>query len=233
MEASPEPGTSRREGFRWSNVSSYGMGVDGDGIDVSGQVDLETLKPAYFSADDQKCSLCGRLLWQKSPWSSHRIVRSGDMPVAGVLSCSHVFHAECLEQTTPNSQIHDPPCPLCSKAADQAEASSAVSEPLRMALRSACRNQGVNSADDASGNHGSEPSEQIESGLRRNRSLLMSRRSGNSAIKNQIKKHFSFKGKSGKDPLGPKVFRRIGSSSSGSHANQNTIGCSKTGQSSH
>jgi len=41
------------------------------------------------------------------------MVRTGDMPVAGVLSCSHIYHAECLEQTTPKSQKHDPPCPLC------------------------------------------------------------------------------------------------------------------------
>ncbi|PHU02496.1 hypothetical protein BC332_27747 [Capsicum chinense] len=37
------------------------------------------------------------------------------MPVAGVLSCRHVFHAKCLEQATPKSCKSDPPCPICAK----------------------------------------------------------------------------------------------------------------------
>ncbi|VFQ74825.1 unnamed protein product [Cuscuta campestris] len=60
-----------------------------------------------------KCSLCNRYLSQRSPWSARRIVRTSDMPVAGVLSCCHVFHAECLDQTTPKARKTDPPCPVC------------------------------------------------------------------------------------------------------------------------
>ncbi|XXG52419.1 hypothetical protein AAC387_Pa03g0763 [Persea americana] len=229
MEASPDPSTSsRREGFRWSNASSYDIGFDGESIDMSGPVDLESLRPPYSSINNQKCGYCGRLLWQKSPWSSYRIVKSGDMPVAGVLSCSHVFHAECLEQTTPKTQIHDPPCPLCLKIAVEAEATSAAPEPIQMTLGSVCGNQGVNIADDGTGNNGDQPSDQTECGLRRNLSISMSRRGGNSMIKNQIKKHFSFKGKAGKDIFGASVFRRSGSSSSDPHATKNSIGCSRT-----
>ncbi|KAI4373864.1 hypothetical protein MLD38_011931 [Melastoma candidum] len=65
--------------------------------------------------DAFRCGMCERYLSQKSPWSSRRIIRSGDMPVAGVLSCRHVFHAECLEQITPKTRKNDPPCPLCVK----------------------------------------------------------------------------------------------------------------------
>ncbi|KAI3502494.1 hypothetical protein L1887_30587 [Cichorium endivia] len=63
-----------------------------------------------------KCGLCERFLSQRSPWSSCQIIRSGDFPVTGVLSCRHVFHAECLDQNTPKTQKGDPPCPVCSKS---------------------------------------------------------------------------------------------------------------------
>ncbi|CAI0405988.1 unnamed protein product [Linum tenue] len=37
------------------------------------------------------------------------------MPVAGILSCRHFFHAECLDQITPKLHKSDPPCPICSR----------------------------------------------------------------------------------------------------------------------
>lgn len=70
-------------------------------------------------ADCFRCGLCERFLSQRSPWSSRRIVKSGDMPVAGVLSCRHVFHAECLDQTTPKARKNDPPCPICIKIEEE------------------------------------------------------------------------------------------------------------------
>ncbi|KAJ0013345.1 hypothetical protein Pint_20203 [Pistacia integerrima] len=141
-EASPDPGaSSRREGFRWSSASSYDFGFDGERFDISEHIDVESLRSPIGHAVDQKCGVCGKLLCQKSPWSSHRIMRGGDMPTAGVLPCSHVFHAECLEQLTPKTQIHEPPCPLCLKSFGPVEDSSSVSEPLHMALRSLQRKQ--------------------------------------------------------------------------------------------
>ncbi|KAI3698969.1 hypothetical protein L2E82_42912 [Cichorium intybus] len=68
------------------------------------------------SSSGDKCGLCERFLSQRSPWSSRQIIRSGDFPVTGVLSCRHVFHAECLDQTTPKTQKGDPPCPVCVKS---------------------------------------------------------------------------------------------------------------------
>ncbi|XP_077230803.1 uncharacterized protein LOC143863906 [Tasmannia lanceolata] len=227
MEASPDPrASSRREGFRWSNASSYDMGLDRESIDMSENIDLENFRPF-----DQKCGLCGRLLCQKSPWSSYRIVRSSDMPIAGILPCSHVFHADCLEQTTPKTQIHDPPCPTCLKTASWTDSSSSISEPLELALRSVRRNQGVSIAVDGVGTSSNQSSDQIEGVLSRNRSLPVPRRGGYSLLKNHFKKHFSFKGKAGKDLLGAKMFCRSGSSSE-LPVNQNAVGCSRTGQSS-
>ncbi|GER32911.1 RING/U-box superfamily protein [Striga asiatica] len=69
---------------------------------------------SFFSRPDtadyrsSRCCLCGRLLSQRSPCGSRAIIRGGDAPVAAVLACRHVFHADCLDQTT-----HDPPCPVC------------------------------------------------------------------------------------------------------------------------
>ncbi|XP_009591586.2 uncharacterized protein [Nicotiana tomentosiformis] len=94
---------------------------------ASGSLDLTEASESFQSeflckpcnpSDGFRCGLCERFLSQRSPWSSRRIVRSGDMPVAGVLSCLHVFHAECLEQTTPKSCKSDPPCPICAKLED-------------------------------------------------------------------------------------------------------------------
>lgn len=232
MEASPDPSmSSRREGFRWSNASSYDMGFDGQSIDITEQIDLENVRLPYNPTDDQKCGLCGKFLLQKSPWSSYRIVRSGDMPIAGVLPCSHVFHAECLEQTTPKTQVHDPPCPVCQKSVNGAEASSPVLEPLQMALRAVRMNQGVNIEVNGEGNDDDQLLAQIESKMKRDRSLSIPRPAGSSSIKNHFKKHFSFKGKMGKDLFGAKLFLRAGSSSSNPHDNQNPVGCLRTGHS--
>ncbi|CAN6484531.1 unnamed protein product [Victoria cruziana] len=100
-----------------------------DFTDISDQFDLEY---SGFS-ESLRCGICERLLSQRSPWSSVRIVRSGDMPVAGVLSCSHIYHAECLEHNTPKMQKHDPPCPLCGKPDEEIRA---VSEQHVLGMRS-------------------------------------------------------------------------------------------------
>lgn len=92
----------------------------------SGDIDFTDVESDSFNrscnpSDGFKCGLCERFLSQRSPWSSRRIVRSGDMPVAGVLSCLHVFHAECLEQTTPKMRKNDPPCPTCARSEEENE----------------------------------------------------------------------------------------------------------------
>lgn len=87
-----------------------------DFADAAASFESET--PARPHNGGFRCSLCERFLSQRSPWSSRRIVRSRDMPTTGVLPCSHVFHAECLEQATPNLRRNDPPCPLCTRVAE-------------------------------------------------------------------------------------------------------------------
>ncbi|XVE53208.1 hypothetical protein DITRI_Ditri02bG0185600 [Diplodiscus trichospermus] len=107
---SDDSSPQQRDPRRWSSASS-----SNDFVDVSEPFESESFGRSYIPSDGFKCGLCERFLSQRSPWSSRRIVRSSDMPVAGVLSCRHVFHAECLEQTTPKTSKSDPPCPICIK----------------------------------------------------------------------------------------------------------------------
>ncbi|XP_060215308.1 uncharacterized protein LOC132642066 isoform X2 [Lycium barbarum] len=102
--------TPQRDKHRLSSASG-----SLDLTEASESFQSDFLSKACNPSDGFRCGLCERFLSQRSPWSSRRIVRSGDMPVAGVLSCRHVFHAECLEQATPKSCKSDPPCPLCAK----------------------------------------------------------------------------------------------------------------------
>ncbi|CAJ1932032.1 unnamed protein product [Sphenostylis stenocarpa] len=106
--------TPLRDGQRWSSASS-----SQEFADVTESFELETHGRPNFPSDGLKCGLCERFLSQRSPWSSRRIVRSGDMPTIGVLPCCHAFHAECLDQTTPKTRKSDPPCPVCVKLEEE------------------------------------------------------------------------------------------------------------------
>lgn len=105
---------SLRGSRRSSNASS-----SQDSADVTESFELETPAYPHTHSVGFRCGLCERFLSQRSPWSLRRIVRSGDMPAAGVLPCCHVFHAECLEQTTPKTRKIEPPCPVCVKLDEQ------------------------------------------------------------------------------------------------------------------
>ncbi|XP_042414990.1 uncharacterized protein LOC122004126, partial [Zingiber officinale] len=206
MEASPDLSmSSRREGFRWSNASSYDFRFDGDSAEIRDNIDVENQRCPINTAAYQKCELCKRSLHQKSPWSSNRIIRSGDMPVTGILPCHHVFHADCLEEITPKSQIHEPSCPVCLKAIGQ-EKPTSFSEPLHAALKSASNDQGMGVSSGA-GTSSNLISHQIEEEMKRINSLAMPQHRG-SSMKNRIKKHFSFKSKTEKVLPGAKMFRR-------------------------
>ncbi|OAY73024.1 uncharacterized protein LOC109723952 isoform X2 [Ananas comosus] len=218
MEASPEPNPgSSREGFRWSNASSYDFGYEGDAIEITDHISVESQRWPNNPIRFQKCGLCERLLWQKSPWSSNRIIRNSDMPIAGVLSCKHVFHADCLEETTPKSQIQDPPCPLCLREAKE-DGSGSFSEPLQVALRAVRKSQGINITSTSSGGGVSSnmDSTQNEDECKRNHSLQLPPRRRVSLLRSHFRKQFSFKGKMGKDLFGVKVFKKSGASSSSS-----------------
>ncbi|KAL8533790.1 hypothetical protein ACS0TY_009981 [Phlomoides rotata] len=111
------------------HLSSASNSVDFNEAPESFEYDL--LSRSRSPTDCSRCGLCERFLAQRSPWSSRRIVRSGDMPVAGVLSCRHVFHAECLDQTTPKARRNDPPCPICIKIEEENSPDQRIFSKLR------------------------------------------------------------------------------------------------------
>lgn len=201
MDTSPDPSSiSRREGYRWSTSSSYDMEFEAEQIDISENMDLDSRRSPGYQMDDIKCGICVKFLRQKSPWGSNRIMRSGDFPVAGILPCSHVFHAECLEQVTLKSRIHDPPCPLClGMSAD----SSSFSEPLIMALRSVGR-RGVTTSDTPE----NSSIDGVVNYMKDSTLKITSSGRSRPTSSNKLRKHFSSKGKSAKNFFSAKVFSR-------------------------
>lgn len=181
--------SSRRdEAFRWSSSSSYDLGFDEEIYDMVENLG-NSMSPHSESMTDQKCGVCWKLIVQKSPWGSNRIVRGNDMPIAGILPCGHVFHADCLEHITPKTHIHEPPCPSCLKAVGAVEESesTSVSGSQQMALRSLWTRRGILIAE-----------AQQESSKKESRkwAKVGSRWSiGGSLIKNRFKRHLTFNGK--------------------------------------
>ncbi|XVF67754.1 hypothetical protein PTKIN_Ptkin10aG0147700 [Pterospermum kingtungense] len=98
--------TSRRE--RWS-FDNDAWGFHREKISKSsGQIS------ASPSVDLQTCGVCSKLLSEKSLWSSQKFIISNELSVVAVLTCGHVYHAECLENLTPEIDKYDPACPICT-----------------------------------------------------------------------------------------------------------------------
>ncbi|CAH8383191.1 unnamed protein product [Eruca vesicaria subsp. sativa] len=58
--------------------------------------------------DQQTCGACSKLLTERSS------VANFELPIAAVLACGHVYHAECLETMTTEIEKYDPACPICT-----------------------------------------------------------------------------------------------------------------------
>ncbi|GMI83585.1 hypothetical protein like AT4G39140 [Hibiscus trionum] len=106
MHAFSELPASRRE--RWSfDNDTWGFHRER----ISKSSGRTTESP---SVDLQTCGVCSKLLSEKSLWSTQKIIISNDLSVAAVLTCGHVYHAECLESMTPEIDKYDPACPICT-----------------------------------------------------------------------------------------------------------------------
>lgn len=70
------------------------------------------------------------------------MVGGADLAVVGVLVCGHVYHAECLEQSTPESKQQDPPCPLCS-AGEKVTTKGSLSVEHVVTIKGSQRNVGA------------------------------------------------------------------------------------------
>ncbi|EOA22607.1 hypothetical protein CARUB_v10003274mg [Capsella rubella] len=117
-----------------SNSNSNDMLLD---VERSNQTEVENPKSNEPDSPTQdRCGVCKKLLSQKSPWCPYKILRSRDMPAAGVFPCHHVYHVECLDKVTPTAQTRDPLCPVCSNTIGTMEQPLIAPETLQMALRS-------------------------------------------------------------------------------------------------
>ncbi|KAL7125401.1 hypothetical protein ABFS83_14G114800 [Erythranthe nasuta] len=67
----------------------------------------------FSSMDLQTCGVCTKPLIERSLWGQ-KIISTNELAVVSVLTCGHVYHAECLEYTTPEVNKYDPPCPICT-----------------------------------------------------------------------------------------------------------------------
>ncbi|XP_050232541.1 uncharacterized protein LOC126681157 isoform X2 [Mercurialis annua] len=102
--------TSHREKLSFDNDS---LGFNHEKARFSGRLS------ASPSVDLQTCGVCTKLLTEKSLWSSQKLVLNNELPVAAVLICGHVYHAECLETLTPETHKYDPSCPVCTMGEKQ------------------------------------------------------------------------------------------------------------------
>ncbi|KAG5239002.1 cell wall protein [Salix suchowensis] len=75
---------------------------------------------AFPLVDLQTCGVCSKQLTEKSLWSSQKLIASNELSVVAVLTCGHVYHAECLEVLTPEIDKYDPACPFCILGEKQA-----------------------------------------------------------------------------------------------------------------
>lgn len=209
--------TPLRDGQCWSSASS-----SQEFADVTESFEFETLGRPHFHSDGIRCGLCERFLSHRSPWSSRRIVRSGDMPTIGILPCCHAFHAECLEQTTPKTRKSDPPCPVCAKLEE-----SAPDPRGHLRLRNSFPRHKSSRDDGPSRPWGCvQVGDCVEGALHappRNAMFLLNR--------NRIKKSLSLKSNSSKEF--PGKVRKSGTYSSqlfsGRSADGEAVGCSKAG----
>lgn len=97
--------SSQRE--RWSFDSEHFGSIHGK---LSGCSSRFSCSP---SIDMQSCGVCSKLLTERTSWSIQKIVASSEISVAAVLVCGHVYHAECLETMTLETDRYDPVCPIC------------------------------------------------------------------------------------------------------------------------
>lgn len=71
----------------------------------SGKSSLFSCSP---SIDTQTCGACSKLLSERTSWNGT------ELAVVAVLVCGHVYHAECLESMTLETDKYDPACPICA-----------------------------------------------------------------------------------------------------------------------
>ncbi|KAH1030702.1 hypothetical protein J1N35_042876 [Gossypium stocksii] len=150
------------------------------------------------SVDLQTCGVCSKLLSEKSLWSTQKIIISNDLSVVAVLICGHVYHAECLENMTPEIDKYDPACPICTlgekKTHKLSEKAFKAEMDFKAKINKKSRSRVVDSDMDV------EPIvfNRLKSGGHEGKASSSSMKS--SLGKPFLKKHFSFGSKGSRSP---------------------------------
>ncbi|KAF0926054.1 hypothetical protein E2562_020731 [Oryza meyeriana var. granulata] len=89
---------SHGESANWSAASSMDL------TDLSERHEAERSGPLRSNniMDRTRCDLCERLLSKRSPWGSRRIIRTGDLPVAGGVCLSGRYSRHFSRISNPN-----------------------------------------------------------------------------------------------------------------------------------
>ncbi|XP_019169262.1 PREDICTED: uncharacterized protein LOC109165100 [Ipomoea nil] len=144
------------------------------------------------SLDLRTCGICSKLLTDKSLWGSQKIIASNELAVVSILTCGHVFHAECLESMTSEINKYDPACPVCTFGEKQALKMSekALKAEMELKARKRYKNRIVDSnfsgnlsvldRQKSSGHEGRYPKMSSSSSMR------------SSSGKTFMRRHFSF-----------------------------------------
>ncbi|KAE8667401.1 60S ribosomal protein L44 [Hibiscus syriacus] len=160
------------------------------------------------SVDLQTCGVCSKLLSEKSLWSTQKIIISNDLSVVSVLTCGHVYHAECLENMTPEIGKYDPACPICTLGEEKTQKLSDKAFKAEMDFKAKInkksRSRVIDSDMDvdpivfnrtkSSGHEGKASSSSMKSSLG----------------KPFLKKHFSFGSKGSRSPSASHLNRKKG-----------------------
>uniref|UniRef100_A0A2P2LCM7 RING-type domain-containing protein n=1 Tax=Rhizophora mucronata TaxID=61149 RepID=A0A2P2LCM7_RHIMU len=143
--------------------------------------------------DLQTCGVCSRLLTEKSLWSTQKLIATNELSVVAVLTCGHVFHAECLETMTPEMDKYDPACPVCTLGEKQIfnlSQKALKAEMDRKAKNKRSRNRVVDGDLDSD----SDMFDRIKDGGHEGKGLKMASSSSMKCIlaKPFLRRHFSF-----------------------------------------
>lgn len=95
------------------------------------------------SIDLQTCGVCMKLLIERSSWGwrSQKMIPTNELAVVSVLTCGHVYHAECLENMTTEVNKYDPPCPVCTYGEKQAAKMSEKAMKAEMDMKARKRSR--------------------------------------------------------------------------------------------
>lgn len=107
-----KPGSHGGSSDNWSNKDRWSF--DSESLSFSRERIRVSSSYSSPTVEIQTCGVCSKVLTERSSFSSQKIMVSNGLPVVSVLICGHVYHAECLENLTPEINKYDPACPVCT-----------------------------------------------------------------------------------------------------------------------